>query len=377
MPAKDKWAVSTSEEEVTLSRYSPVVETHRKMKKNKEPPIINNRFPGGGFAARMKKREQLSKGERYHGSKVVPYKMQLGVSSAFSKKCASRKKGGARESLIVKKERKSNTQLKVQSSKSGESSLVVNKEEEVVIEDFDSQELLQEAPVGAGGDSSAINSYTDSRKVGLGSPKVKDKGEGEMSSSKVEGPLPRAGSSKTAVINSQPQFAPSQLDGEDWKVLEGKPKDSKQGILKKVVCSSKPVQESISPINAKRKYDMVEEELITSSVSKGDRDDGFEVSSDFREGKDQEDAGRGFKSALADGEGEVQEQEKGLKGNTLAGVFSEDNKESAEEDENTVPEDDETDALADLFSDYEVEEAQDNSEQGLVTDAEAGIFSGA
>ena len=39
--------------------------------------------------------------------------------------------------------------------------------------------------------------------------------------------------------------------------------------------------------------------------------------------------------------------------------------------------DDETDALADLFSDYEVEEAQDNSEQGLVTDAEAGIFSGA
>jgi len=375
MPAKDKWAVSTSEEEVTSSRYAPVVETHRKKKKHKEPPIINNRFPGGGFAARMKKREQLSKGERYHGSKVVPYKMQLGVSSAFSKKCASRKKGGARESLIVKKERKSNTQLKVQSSKSGESSLVVNKEEEVVIEDFDSQELLQEAPVRAWGDAGAINRPTNSRKVG--SPKENNKREGEMSSSKVEGPLPRAGSSKTAVINSQPQFAPSQLDGEDWKVLEGKPKDSKQGILKKVVCSSKPVQESISPINAKRKYDMVEEELITSSVSKGDRDDGFEVSSDFREGKDQEDAGRGFKSALADGEGEVQEQEKGLKGNTLAGVFSEDNKESAEEDENTVPEDDEADALADLFSDYEVEEAQDNSEQGLVTDAEAGIFSGA
>jgi len=376
MPAKDKWAVSTSEEEVTSSRYAPVVETHRKKKKNKEPPIINNRFPGGGFAARMKKRELRRKDERHHGSKVVSYKMQLRVStSTSSNKCASRKKDGAREGSIMKKASQFNTRPKVQSSKSGESSLKVNKEEEVEIEDFDSQELLQEAPVRAWGDAGAINRPTNSRKVG--SPKENNKREGEMSSSKVEGPLPRAGSSKTAVINSQPQFAPSQLDGEDWKVLEGKPKDSKQGILKKVVCSSKPVQESISPINAKRKYDTVEEELITSSVSKGDRDDGFEVSSDFREGKDQEDAGRGFKSALADGEGEVQEQEKGLKGNTLAGVFSEDNKESAEEDENTVPEDDETDALADLFSDYEVEEAQDNSEQGLVTDAEAGIFSGA
>jgi len=371
MPAKDKWA-STSEEEVTSSRYSPVVETHRKKKKNKEPPIINNRFPGGGFAARMKKRELRSKGERHHGSKVVPYKMQLGVSSAFSKKCASRKKGGARESLIVKKERKSNTQLKVQSSKSGESSLVVNKEEEVVIEDFDSQELLQEAPVRAGGDSSAINSSTDGRKVGLGSPKVKDKGEGEMSSSKVEGLLPGTGSSKTVVINSQPQFAPSQLDRER-KVLEVKLKECKQGILKKVVCSSKPMQESIPPMNLKKKHELLEDELSASIVSREHQDDESGMSCNFEEGEDQEDTQRGETGALTHKGGKMKVQQKSLEG---AGVHREDNKEPAAEDENTVQEE-EADALADLFSDYEVEEAQDNSEQELDTDAEAGIFSGA
>jgi len=377
MPAKDKWAVSTSEEEVTSSRYAPVVETRRKKKKNKEPPIIISRFPGGGFAARMNKRELHSKGERYNGSKVVSYKMQLGVStSTSSNECASRKRGGAREGSIVKKESKFNTRPKVQSCRGGESSFIVNKEEEVVIEDFDSQEVLQEAPVRAGGDSSAMNSSINSRKVGLGSSKVKDQREGKMSSSKVEGLLPGTGSSKTVVINSQPQFAPSQLDGEDWKVVEGKSKECKQGILKKVVCSSKPVLESISPINAKRKYDTLEEKLTVSSVSKGDRDDGSKTSNDFREGEDQEDTGRGFKGAAAHGEGEVKEEEKGLKGDTLAGVFSEDNKEVAEDDEDPVQEE-EADALCDLFSDYESEEVLHNSEQGLATDAEAEIFSGA
>ena len=229
--------------------------------------------------ARMKKREQQSKGDTYEGSKVFSCKMLSRAStSTSSKKRASRKMGGSGASSNVKKGRKSNTQPKFQRSKYVENSLVVNKEEEFIIEDFDSQELLQDAPVKAGGDSGAINRPSNSRKVG--SPKENNKWEREMNSSKVEGMLPGAGSSKTVVINSQPQFAPSQLD-EDCKVLEEKPKNCKRGILKRVVCSSKSLQESVPQMNSKRRYQLLEEELSVSSVSREHHEDDCGMSSNF------------------------------------------------------------------------------------------------
>jgi len=305
MPIKDKWAVSTSEEEVTGSKYAPVVETHCKKKKNNELPSFNNRFPGGGFLARMKKREQQSKEERYKSSKVVSCKMLSRAStSTSSKKWAARKKGDARESFIVKKERNSNTRTKVQTSSCGEITLAVNKEEEVVIEDFDSQELLQDAPVRAAGDSGVDNI----KKAGW--PKGKDKSEGEMNTSEIAGPRSGRGSSKTVVINSQPQFAPSQLDEREREVLEGKHENCKQGILKKVVCSSKSVQESDPPMNLKKRYELLEGNWSASSVSREHHDDESGMFSNFEEGED----------------------------NVL---------------------EEEADALADLFTDYEVEEAQE------------------
>merc|ERR1712192_73780 len=156
-------------------------------------------------------------------------------------------------------------------------------EEEVVIEDFDSQELLQDAPIRTGGDSGVVKSITNYREVGGSKGKVKS--QGERSSSKTSGLIPGAGSSKTVVINSQPQFAPSQLD-EDWKVFEGKPEDCKRGILKKVVCSSKPVQENVPLLNSKSKYDRLEEELSASSVSREHQDEESGMSSNFEEGED-------------------------------------------------------------------------------------------
>ena len=88
---------------MTASKYAPVVETiGRKKRKNKvEPPSVCNRFPGGGFAARMKK--LMEKREQSNGGRCYRRKKLLKVSSpAPMKKGVSRKKGGARESLTAK-----------------------------------------------------------------------------------------------------------------------------------------------------------------------------------------------------------------------------------------------------------------------------------
>ena len=340
---------------MTSSKYAPVVETRCKRKKSKvEPLSVNNRFPGGGFAARMKKlmdeREQ-SNGGRCNRIKIVSHKMPFRVLSSESrKKGASRKKGGIREGIIskcLKNIGKQNNQLKSQSScgGGGGSPVVPNKDEEVVIEDFDSQELLQEASVRAGGDSGAVKRTTNNRNG-------KDQSLGETSCSKIVGLLPGAGSSKTVVINSQPQFAPSQLD-EERKVLASKPKECKQGILKKGVsssCNSKPVQEDVPSFHSKKLNGALEDELSISSVEQANQKQGSGsdvlagIFGDFEDVEDEKDAGSGCEGgATAD----------------------KDNDESADEVEENVQEE-EVDALADMFSDYEGP-GQNNSELGMDT----------
>ena len=361
--------LSDSYTKVTPSKYAPVVEMRRRKKKKKEekmaPPIVN-RFPGGGFAARMKKVMEEKQGKG--GSKT---EMLLVTSTATStrKKNTSGKESAAKEAAIVKcvkKERKEKNQLKIQSCV--RSSPVVGKDEEVVIEDFDSQELLHEAPVG--GFSGNVKTATNVRKVGR--LQGQDKGKGE----KIDGLLPGASSSKTVVINSQPQFAPSQLY-EERKVLGvGRPKDFKRGILKKCV----PL------MNSTRKGNMLEEELSIINVLEVDLNQGSDalagMLSDIEKEEEQEDilSGRGGDAAADEGGkvkehdldgrgvqqgGKVREHDQSLEVDAAAEVFGEENRESSQEE---ILEED-VDALADLFSDYEVEDGQ---EQGSDTDAKSG-----
>ena len=348
--------LSDSYTKVTPSKYAPVVEMRRRKKKKKEekmaPPIVN-RFPGGGFAARMKK--VMEEKQRKGGSKTESFKMLLVTSTATStrRKNTSGKESAAKEAAIVKcvkKERKEKNQLKIQSCV--RSSPVVGKDEEVVIEDFDSQELLHEAPVG--GFSGNVKTATNVRKVGR--LQGQDKGKGE----KIDGLLPGASSSKTVVINSQPQFAPSQLY-EERKVLGvGRPKDFKRGILKKCV----PL------MNSTRKGNMLEEELSIINVLEVDLNQGSDalagMLSDIEKEEEQEDilSGRGGDAAADEG-GKVRVHDQSLEVDAVAEVFGEENRESSQEE---ILEED-VDALADLFSDYEVEDGQ---EQGSDTDAKSG-----
>ena len=216
---------------------------------------------------------------------------------------------------------------------------------------------MQEAPDRALGDLGAAERTTNCRKE-------KGKSLGERSCSKIGGVLPGAGSSKTVVINSQPQFAPSQLD-EERKVLVSKPKECKQGILKKNVdsCISKPVEEGISLFHSKKGNGALKEEWSISSsvewakqVQRIGSDALAGMFSDIEGGEDQNNAGSGYEGdALADGE--MKEQENGLE---IDDVCVE-NKVSAEEEE-----EEEVDALADMFSDYEGQ-GQNNSELGMDT----------
>jgi len=192
------------------------------------------------------------------------------------------------------------------------------------------------------------------RKVGRLQGQVKGKG------GKIDGLLPGVSSSKTVVINSQPQFAPSQLDDERMVVRVGKPNDFKRGILKKRV----PL------MNSTRKSDMLEEELSIINVLEVDLNQGSDalagMLSDIEKEEDQEDilSGRGGDAAADEG-GKAREHDQSLEVDAVAEVFGEENRESSQEE---IQEED-VDALADLFSDYEVEDGQ---EQGSDTDAKSG-----
>jgi len=330
MPIKDKWAISTSEEDeadrVTPSKYAPVVELRRRKRRKEEkmsPPVIISRFPGGGFAARMKKVMDEKQGKG--ASKTVPDKMLSGASTTkpTRKKGTLRKKIVAKEGSIVqcvKKERKENNQCRMRSSPA------VGKKEEVVIEDFNSQELLQGTPVvAAKGFSGGVKSTINGRKVGC--HQGQDKIEGVNSG----GLIPGTSWSKTVVINSQPQFAPSQPDEERQVVVVVKPKDLKQGILKKRIPLMKPT----------RKSDMLEAELLEENQNQGSVALAGMLSDIGKEKEEQEDITSVSDWDAVSDEGEVKEQGKSLE--AVAEVLSEENKELSEED---------VDELADMFSDY-------------------------
>ena len=163
-----------------------MVETSGKKKRKVEPLTVISRFPGGGFAARMKK---LMERKSNCGSK-----MPVGVSKSASWLTeASRKKGAATEGSNAKCAKKLSRE-NIQSKTSGVISVALNKEEEVDIEDFDSQELLQSAPVRPGGDSGAVKSNRGK----LESSKGKENSLEEMRIClKIDGQLAGAGSSKT------------------------------------------------------------------------------------------------------------------------------------------------------------------------------------
>lgn len=363
MPIKDKWAISTSEEDeadrvnfpflnfcgltslfkisflsdsytkVTPSKYAPVVELRRRKKRKEEkmsPPVIISRFPGGGFAARMKKVMDEKQGKG--ASKTVPDKMLSGASTTkpTRKKGTLRKKIVAKEGSIVqcvKKERKENNQCRMRSSPA------VGKKEEVVIEDFNSQELLQGTPVvAAKGFSGGVKSTINGRKVGC--HQGQDKSEGVNSG----GLIPGTSWSKTVVINSQPQFAPSQPDEERQVVVVVKPKDLKQGILKKRIPLMKPT----------RKSDMLEAELLEAELLEENQNQGSValagmLSDIGKEKEEQEDITSVSDWDAVSDEGEVKEQGKSLEDEAVAKVLSKENKELSEED---------VDELADMFSDY-------------------------
>ena len=130
---------------MTWSKYAPVVEPCRKRRRTEEdktPPGFNKRFPGGGFAARMKaaeKRWELLKIEKSGGRNAASHQK--------GKKVAKKKKGALKTGLEVKEE-KSDDAVRVETNRVG-SSLRDHKDvEEDIIEDFDSQELVENGIVG-------------------------------------------------------------------------------------------------------------------------------------------------------------------------------------------------------------------------------------
>ena len=136
---------------MTRSKYAPVVEPCCKKRRKEEgkrsgegktPPGFNKRFPGGGFAARMKaaeKRWELLKIEKSGGRNAASH--QKGKKVAKKKMCA------LKGDLKVKIE-KTDDAVRVETNRVG-SSLRDHKDvEEDIIEDFDSQELLENGIVG-------------------------------------------------------------------------------------------------------------------------------------------------------------------------------------------------------------------------------------
>ena len=130
---------------MTWSKYAPVVEPCRKRRrteKDKTPPGFNKRFPGGGFAARMRaaeKRWELLKIEKSGGRNAASH--QKGTKVAKMKMCA------LKTGLKVK-EGKTDDTVRVETNRVG-SSLRDHKDvEEDIIEDFDSQELVENGIVG-------------------------------------------------------------------------------------------------------------------------------------------------------------------------------------------------------------------------------------
>ena len=125
---------------MTWSKYAPVVEPSRKKSRKgegKTPPGFNKRFPGGGFAARMKaaeKRWELLKIEKSGGRNAASHQK--------GKKVASKKMCALRGDLKVKKE-KTDDAARVDTNRVGRSLRDHKDVEEDIIEDFDSQELLE------------------------------------------------------------------------------------------------------------------------------------------------------------------------------------------------------------------------------------------
>ena len=125
---------------MTQSKYAPVVEPCCKKSRKEEgktPPGFNKRFPGGGFAARMKaaeKRWELLKIEKSGGRNAASH--QKGKKVAKKKMCA------LKGDLKVKKE-KTDDAVRVETNRVG-SPLRDHKDvEEDIIEDFDSQEHVE------------------------------------------------------------------------------------------------------------------------------------------------------------------------------------------------------------------------------------------
>ena len=361
MAVKDKWAFSTSEEDevssilvgafapliyfynylvsddikkmkVAPSKYAPVVETSLKKgrkRKQKTPPSVNNRFPGGGFALRMKKLmenvKQNSGGRRSNERS----KTHLRSSTSTSRRKGSqRKKTANGGGLPVECVLKESQQPKVEGG--GECFPEVDKEEDFVIESFDSQELLQDVHV-------RTVDEVESRSRKVGGIKEIAKSKGETGKAKIDGPHSKAGSSKTVVINSQPEFAPSQLDAEKRRVLDVKPKESKLpaprlGILKKLFPSpNEPFLGRDSSTN--------------SSGVNDDKDLSMDaVAQEEEQGRLCETMAR--KSSNIDKGDRLQDPKCGLEHD---GVAVEGNKEQAE--------DGEAGALEDFFSDYDVEDS--------------------
>ena len=122
-----------------------MVEPCRKKSRKKEgktPPGFNKRFPGGGFAARMKaaeKRWELLKIEKSGGRNAASH--QKGKKVVKKKMCA------LKGDLKVKKE-KTDDAARVDTNRVGRSLRDHKDVEEDIIEDFDSEELLENGIVG-------------------------------------------------------------------------------------------------------------------------------------------------------------------------------------------------------------------------------------
>ena len=108
----------------------------------KTPPGFNKRFPGGGFAARMKaaeKRWELLKIEKSGGRNAASH--QKGKKVAKKKMCA------LKGDFKVKKE-KTDEAVRVETNRMGSSLRDHRDVEKDIIEDFDSEELLENGIVG-------------------------------------------------------------------------------------------------------------------------------------------------------------------------------------------------------------------------------------
>ena len=114
----------------------------RRKEEGKTPPGFNKRFPGGGFAARMKaaeKRWELLKIEKSGGRNAASHQK--------GKKVAKKKISALKGDLKVKKE-KTDDAVRVETNRVGSSLRDHRDVEKDIIEDFDSEELLENGIVG-------------------------------------------------------------------------------------------------------------------------------------------------------------------------------------------------------------------------------------